>query len=76
MQKQNRWFVPGVGIAREVLEADLQRYLGPEALLESEVGTGGYAVRLAEYMSSANTDFATLRVVTAFRSSHTEPSHR
>ncbi|KAF2179381.1 hypothetical protein K469DRAFT_730664 [Zopfia rhizophila CBS 207.26] len=37
MPRQNQWFVPGDGIAREVITADIQRYLGPDAL-----GVPGY----------------------------------
>lgn len=28
------WFQPGEGIAREVITADIQRYLGPDALVK------------------------------------------
>ncbi|ORX98017.1 hypothetical protein BCR34DRAFT_628472 [Clohesyomyces aquaticus] len=37
MSRSNQWFVPGDGIAREVITADIQRYLGPDAL-----GRNGY----------------------------------
>jgi hypothetical protein len=42
MQRQNQWFVLGDGIAREVITADIQRYLGPDALVRPGVGTGEY----------------------------------
>ncbi|KAF2264202.1 hypothetical protein CC78DRAFT_249566 [Lojkania enalia] len=40
MSRQNQWFVPGDGIAREVITADIQRYLGPDALVRPGPGTG------------------------------------
>ncbi|KAF1849136.1 uncharacterized protein K460DRAFT_278097 [Cucurbitaria berberidis CBS 394.84] len=42
MSRANQWFVPGDGIAREVITADIQRYLGPDALIRPGVGTGEY----------------------------------
>ena len=30
-QRQNRWFQPKDGISREVIQADIQRYLGRDA---------------------------------------------
>jgi hypothetical protein len=42
MSRANRWFVLGDGIAREVITADIQRYLGPDALVRQGVGTGEY----------------------------------
>ena len=44
--RHNQWFVPGEGIAREVITADIQRYLGPDALVRPGSGTGEYEVRL------------------------------
>lgn len=41
--RQNQWFLPGDGIAREVITADIQRYLGPSALVRPGVGTGDHA---------------------------------
>ncbi|KAF2003945.1 hypothetical protein P154DRAFT_63253 [Amniculicola lignicola CBS 123094] len=41
MSKANMWFVPGEGIAREVITADIQRYLGPDALVKPGVGNAG-----------------------------------
>lgn len=46
MSRANQWFVPGDGIAREVITADIQRYLGPDALIRPGLGTGEYQVRL------------------------------
>jgi hypothetical protein len=46
MSRANQWFVPGDGIAREVITADIQRYLGPDALVRPGVGTGEYQVRI------------------------------
>jgi hypothetical protein len=45
MSRANQWFVPGEGIAREVITADIQRYLGPDALVRPGPGTGEYEVR-------------------------------
>lgn len=45
MSRANQWFVAGDGIAREVITADIQRYLGPDALVKPGVGTGEYMVR-------------------------------
>lgn len=42
MSRANQWFVPGDGIAREVITADIQRYLGPDALVRPGSGTGEY----------------------------------
>lgn len=42
MSRANQWFVPGDGIAREVITADIQRYLGPDALVRPGTGTGEY----------------------------------
>ncbi|CAO2653878.1 Nn.00g106110.m01.CDS01 [Neocucurbitaria sp. VM-36] len=42
MSRANQWFVPGDGIAREVITADIQRYLGPDALVRPGVGNGEY----------------------------------
>jgi hypothetical protein len=46
-RRQNQWFVPGEGIAREVITADIQRYLGPDALVKPGNGTGDNEVCLA-----------------------------
>jgi hypothetical protein len=45
MSRSNQWFVPGEGIAREVITADIQRYLGPDALVRPGSGTGDFEVR-------------------------------
>ncbi|KAF2867451.1 hypothetical protein BDV95DRAFT_503049 [Massariosphaeria phaeospora] len=42
MSRQNQWFVRGDGISREVITADIQRYLGPDALVRPGNGTGEY----------------------------------
>lgn len=39
-----QWFQPGEGIAREVITADIQRYLGPDALVKPGIGTGEFEV--------------------------------
>ncbi|KAF2469425.1 uncharacterized protein BDR25DRAFT_49311 [Lindgomyces ingoldianus] len=43
--RSNQWFVPGDGIAREVITADIQRYLGPNALVRPGIGTGEHEGR-------------------------------
>lgn len=35
-----QWFVPGEGIDRHVISADIQRYLGNDATVRPGVGTG------------------------------------
>jgi hypothetical protein len=40
-----RWWIPAEGISRDVIQADIQRYLGPEALVRPGEGTEQYAVR-------------------------------
>jgi hypothetical protein len=55
MSRANQWFVPGDGIAREVITADIQRYLGPDALVRPGVGTGEYQVRTTFSLSPHNT---------------------
>ncbi|EKG15005.1 hypothetical protein MPH_07789, partial [Macrophomina phaseolina MS6] len=37
-----QWFQPGEGIAREVITADIQRYLGPDALVKPGIGSGEF----------------------------------
>jgi len=41
-ERQNEYFIPGDGIMREVIQADICRYLGNDAL----VRPGNYQVRL------------------------------
>ena len=35
-----RWWIPAEGIAREVIQADISRYLGPDAIVRPGGGTG------------------------------------
>lgn len=42
MSRAKQWFLPGNGIAREVITADIQRYLGPDATVRPGIGTGEY----------------------------------
>ena len=53
MSRANQWFVPGDGIAREVITADIQRYLGPDALVRPGPGTGENEVGLPSPAASA-----------------------
>jgi hypothetical protein len=52
MSRANQWFVQGDGIAREVITADIQRYLGPDALVRPGPGTGEYEVCLSLHQQS------------------------
>lgn len=56
MSRANQWFVPGDGIAREVITADIQRYLGPDALVRPGTGTGEYQVRSPRCLRPSCTD--------------------
>ncbi|KAI9688206.1 MAG: hypothetical protein M1822_001712 [Bathelium mastoideum] len=42
------WFQPGEGIAREVITADIQRYLGRDATVRPGMGTGEYQEMVAD----------------------------
>lgn len=35
-----QWFIPGEGIDRHVISADIQRYLGNDATVRPGLGTG------------------------------------
>jgi len=50
---QKEWFVPGDGIAHEVISADIQQYLGPPATVRLGFGTGEYEGR-SGYWYTAN----------------------
>lgn len=39
-----KWFIPGEGISREVIQADICRYLGNDALVKPGYGTGEHEV--------------------------------
>jgi hypothetical protein len=53
MSRANQWFVQGEDIAREVITADIQRYLGPDALVRPGPGTGEFEVCLSLDPSSS-----------------------
>jgi len=40
-----QWFIPGEGIDRHVISADIQRYLGNDATVRPGMGTGDNEVR-------------------------------
>lgn len=40
-----QWFIPGEGIDRHVISADIQRYLGNDATVRPGQGTGSDQVR-------------------------------
>ena len=40
-----QWFIPGEGIDRHVISADIQRYLGNDATVRPGQGTGENQVR-------------------------------
>ncbi|PIA94841.1 hypothetical protein CB0940_08768 [Cercospora beticola] len=54
-----QWFVPGEGIDRHVISADIQRYLGNDATVRPGVGTGenqgvqGYWIKAYRNLTSA-----------------------
>jgi hypothetical protein len=39
-----RWWIPADGIRRDVIQADIQRYLGPDALVRPGAGRDSDAV--------------------------------
>lgn len=45
VQALNWHWIPAVGISRDVIQADIKRYLGPEALVRPGEGSEQYAVR-------------------------------
>jgi hypothetical protein len=45
--RQNEYFIPGDGISREVIQADICRYLGNDAL----VRPGNHSVRRLSFSS-------------------------
>lgn len=52
-ERQNEYFIPGDGISREVIQADICRYLGNDAL----VRPGNHGVRfLFSYDTGIYTD--------------------
>ena len=44
-QPNYRWWIPSDGIRRDVIQADIQRYLGPEALVRPGEGRDADRVR-------------------------------
>ena len=56
--RQNRWFVPGAGIAREVITADITRYLGPDASVRpgEHEGQPGYWISAYRNLTSQMID--------------------
>ncbi|KAF1957853.1 hypothetical protein CC80DRAFT_34793 [Byssothecium circinans] len=55
MSRMNQWFVPGEGIAREVITADIQRYLGPDALVRPGTGSGDHEGRPGYWITAYRT---------------------
>lgn len=51
----NQWFVPGDGIDEEVIDADIQRYLGPDALVRPGFGTDEYEGRAGYWITAYRT---------------------
>ncbi|KAF2454078.1 hypothetical protein BDY21DRAFT_291919 [Lineolata rhizophorae] len=51
----NTWFQPGEGISREVITADIQRYLGPDATVRpgEENGVQGFFITAYRTLTSA-----------------------
>jgi len=73
-----QWFQPGEGIAREVITADIQRYLGPDALVRPGEGTGEYEVCLSIRTADQLEDrlLTDNRVCKVIGSPPIAPSHR
>jgi hypothetical protein len=55
MSQANRQFVLRDGIAREVITADIQRYLGADALVRAGPGTGEYEGRSGYWITAYHT---------------------
>ncbi|KAF2104146.1 hypothetical protein NA57DRAFT_70359 [Rhizodiscina lignyota] len=53
-ERMNKWFQPGDGIAREVITADIQRYLGRDALVRpgTQNGAEGYWITAYRNLTS------------------------
>src|SRR5690242_9634280 len=49
MSRSWNWWIPAEGITREVIQVDIQRYLGPDAVCKPGVGTGQYQVSSTVY---------------------------
>ncbi|ORY02277.1 hypothetical protein BCR34DRAFT_591966 [Clohesyomyces aquaticus] len=54
MSALNSYFIPGDGIAREVIFRDLGRYLGPDATARPGVGDSGNYVGVSGYWVKAH----------------------
>lgn len=50
-----QWFVPGDGIDRHVISADIQRYLGNDATVRPGKGTGEHAVSTSIFSHRSRT---------------------
>jgi len=55
MSRANQWFVLADGIAREVITADITRYLGNDALVRPGMGTGEYEGRRGYWIMAYRT---------------------
>lgn len=54
-ERQNEYFIPGEGISREVIQADICRYLGNDAL----VRPGNHNVRPSTFVNTITQDLQT-----------------
>jgi len=52
MPADYKWFTPGDGIAREVITADIQRYLGRDALVKPGFGVGEHEGKSGYWISA------------------------
>ncbi|KAL1982200.1 hypothetical protein VTN96DRAFT_1626 [Rasamsonia emersonii] len=54
LERQNEYFIPGDGISREVIQADICRYLGNDALVRPGTHNGqkGYLIRAYRNLTS------------------------
>lgn len=48
-----RWWIPADGIRRDVIQADIQRYLGPEAVVRPGEGRDADRVCIADAQASS-----------------------
>jgi hypothetical protein len=75
IQMQYRWWIPSDGIRQDVIQADIQRYLGQDALVEPSLGTGQDAVSgLTWHFSHALTS-TRVNEATGFRPPETLPPY-
>jgi hypothetical protein len=60
--RANQWFLPGNGIAREVITADIQRYLGPNAGVRPGQHEGQSGYWITAYRDLTSQEIGDLRM--------------